>query len=142
MKQMGKMVLIFWLLGVLSPNMLVAQEDEEVTEVPEAGSTHYVDLFPAFVTNYGEGRKLRYLKAEITLRVTEEGTDLVEHHMPIIRHELIMLLSKQDSQTVISPEGKGQIRLSALEAVQQALAEEAPGNYVDDLLFTSFVVQR
>jgi flagellar FliL protein len=120
----------------------VLADEETASSKQESEPSSYVELFPAFVANYGSGSRLHYLKTEISLRVADLGVDAVRHHMPAIRHEIIMLLSRQDNETVNSAQGKESIRKQALAVVQEALAREESGLQIDDLLFTSFIIQR
>lgn len=111
---------------------------------PAAGSSEYVDIRPALVANYGGPGPIHYIKAEVTLRVgknPENGLKVV-HHMPRVRHELVMLLSRQTEQNIATMEGKEQLRHDALAALQKAFQEESGQPVVEDLLFTNFIVQR
>lgn len=120
-----------------------ATSEEEETVAPKA--TIYVAMEPAFVTHVGEpSGKLTYLKAEITLRTsTEEAEAAVQAHMPRLRHEVLMLLNGQeDLNWLTSPEGKQALRAQAEERINGVLAEQQTGTEIEDVLFTSFVVQR
>lgn len=133
------------LLVLLIPQRLIAQ-DEEMEEVlqPANAQTVYMELRPAFVANYGgppQGR-MRYVKADISLRVEVGGERAIMHHMPAIRHTLLMLLSRQTNDMVSTTSGKEMIRLEALEAVREVLLAEEDEHKVRDLLFNSFIVQR
>ncbi|MCP5207742.1 MAG: flagellar basal body-associated protein FliL [Hahellaceae bacterium] len=125
--------------AVFSPG--VASEEEAVTF-----KTQYIEMKPAFVTNYGTPgkKKLKYVKADISLRVTsKDAADAVEAHMPYLRNEVVLLLSSQSESTMSDPIGQDTVRKLALEAVNKVLSVEAgKGVEVDDLLFTNFVVQR
>lgn len=106
--------------------------------------TRYVELKPAFIVNYGGTGRLRYLKTDISLRVGGGigGASAIRHHMPYIRHTLVMLLSKATEEELSSMEGKEMLRQRALEAVRQVLIQEEGEEHVVDLLFNSFIVQR
>lgn len=137
----------FWCLllaGLLLVSPLQAQEEESTGEEAAAGTTRYVDLKPAFTVNYGGVGRLRYLKTDIALRVSgdSKGASAIRHHMPYIRHKLVMLLSNASEEDLSSMEGKELLRQNALEAVRQVLIEEEGEQYIDDLLFNSFIVQR
>jgi flagellar FliL protein len=133
--------LLVILLFVATP---VFAQDEEAGEgegaAPVAAS-QYIDLKPSFIANFGGPGKLRYLKADITLRVEANGISSIRHHMPYIRHALVMLLSRQSSEDISSMEGKELLRQNCLEAVRTVLLEEDGEQQVVDLLFSSFVVQ-
>jgi len=62
--------------------------------------------------------------------------------MPALRHELVMLISRQTPEAVGTVEGKELMRQEALEAVRNVLVAEDGDQKIADLLFNSFVVQR
>ena len=127
-------------LLLLAAGPLKAQESEEEA----AEGDIYVPLASPLVVNYGGPGRLKYLKAEISLRVggTTEAA-ILRHHMPLIQHKMVLLFSRQDEETVNTQEGRETLRLVAKEAVNTALAaEEGEEALVSDLLFSSFVVQR
>ncbi|MBS3803880.1 MAG: flagellar basal body-associated FliL family protein [Oleiphilaceae bacterium] len=138
----------------LGPALAFAQEDaadepqaEEATEEPaeEQGDTAYLSLTPSFVTHVGEpGSKLTYLKAEISLRTASSAVlEAAEKHMPRLRHELVTLLGDQtDLDVLTSNEGQRVLREQARERINSVLEEEQTDVQIDDVLFTSFVVQR
>jgi len=110
---------------------------------PEPAS-EYLDIKPALIANYGGPGPIHFLKAEISLRIGKDpgANKKVAHHMPRIRHELVMLLSSQNEEAITSMEGKEQLRNDALAALQKIFQEESGRPLVEDLLFTNFVVQR
>lgn len=111
----------------------------------EYGDARYISFGHPFVVNYGSPSlgRLKYIKVELQLRVKGvDALEQVEYHMPALRHALVMLFSKQIQQKVRLPEGKEDIRLEALEAVQDVMMREEGDKTVKDLLFTNFVVQR
>lgn len=134
-----------WLMGLwslaLALNVLASAKKEEA---PKATS-EYITLTPAVVANYGTGSGgMRYLKADVVLRVAggAEAQAAVIHHLPYVRHVLVMLLSDQTDESLATMEGKEKLRQEALAAVQKIVEEEEGKPLVGDLLFNSFVVQR
>ena len=123
---------------------VLAPAQNESTEPAEeaAINTQYVNIKPAFIANYGGPGRLRYLKTDVTLRVGDSSIGAVRRHMPYIRHVLVMLLTKATDEEVSSMEGRELLRQNALMAVQTLLQEEEGEQYVVDLLFNSFIVQR
>ncbi|SEI45624.1 flagellar FliL protein [Allopseudospirillum japonicum] len=106
------------------------------------GAITYVQLEPSFVVNYGGEGRLKYLKTDITL-VTNGGLaeDVVKQHLPLLRNQLMMLLSRQTDESVTTNEGKERLRKEALEEVRQTLEKEVQHPVVEDLLFTTFIYQ-
>ena len=135
-------VVLATLLGMLAITA-VAEE----TEVPDAigGVVRYVELKPTFVTNYGisDNGRLRYIKADVTVRVAnKEAEYAARYHLPAIRNTLVMLLSRQDESTVSSASGRETIKAQALAEVREVLQTEEGEPFIEDLMFTNFVVQR
>lgn len=85
---------------------------------------NYIPIKPALVVNYGSIARVRYIKAEISLR-TEDATNAAEvaHHMPLIRDTLIMLISGVTDEQMGSGEGKEKMRQEALAQINEALEE-------------------
>lgn len=102
----------------------------------------YVPFEPAFIVNVGEAGRVGYLKAEISLRVENAALDVVKNHMPMLRHELILLLSRQKKERLAVSKTVEEVRLEALEAVRKLLKDsDGIEEGVTDLLFTSFLMQ-
>ena len=102
----------------------------------------YVDMTPPFVVSIGHSGRIGYLKAGVSLRVEEKAATAVELHMPALRHELVLLLSRQQAAALEQVEGRERLRNEALESVRRVLSENANAEGIEDLLFTSFIVQR
>ena len=143
MRSLLHVLLTLCLLGAAA----AAPASEHGGAETEGGSTAasgFLDIKPALITNYGGPGAIHFLKIEITLRLSKDpqANVLVTHHMPVIRHTLIMLFSRQDEAALTSMEGKEKLRAEALDAVQKALDAEEHKKLVEDLLFTNFVIQR
>lgn len=116
-------------------------EDEAAAEAPIAAI--YIPIKPSFVVNYGGPGRLRYIKADITLRVKDSTTaNQVRHHIPYLRNNLVLLLSKQTDDAVDTQAGKELLRQAALEEIHAVLEEEEGESGVVDLYFDNFIVQR
>jgi len=125
-------------LLVLSAAPLMGQEGQEIEE--DAEGNLYIPLAEPLVVNYGGAGRLKYLRADIALRVEDTAeASIIRHHMPLIRHKMVMLFSRQDEQAVNTQQGREQLRLAAKEEVNAALAqEEGDDALVEDLLFNNF----
>lgn len=135
-----RMTAPLFLLSLFAFSTLSMAQDEEAPAVAQAV---YIELEPAFVANYGGPGRLRYLRTEISLRIDEGlGVNDVRHHMPAIRHAIVVLLSKQEDENISSQEGKELLRLDLLDVVRQVIDAEEGDNSVTDLLFNAFIVQR
>ncbi|HWV10547.1 flagellar basal body-associated protein FliL [Pseudomonas sp.] len=132
--------LIALLLGLSLTLSAHASEDEEKAAAPQV---IYVSLVPALVGNFGSGPKLKFYKADVSLRVT--GADVeakVKHHEPLIRNQLVMLFSQQTEEGLSAADSKELLRQEALKQVQQVLTAEEGKPLVEDLLFNNLILQR
>jgi flagellar FliL protein len=129
--------------GVWLTWLITAPTFAEDSEAPVA-QAQYIELAPSFVLNFGEaGAKLRYLKADIVLRVdSPSAATAVENHMPALRNELILFLSRQSDETMMDNSKREELRLEALKHLQEVVKKEEGSDSIVDLLFTNFVVQR
>lgn len=137
--------LLFILVVWAAPGMYAhAAEHESKKEEGAAGTGEYLDIKPALITNYGGPGPIHFIKAEIALRVGKDPEESIKvaHHMPQIRHELVMLFSRQTEDSIATMEGKEQLRKDALTAVQKIITAEEGKPIVTDLLFNNFIVQR
>lgn len=125
-------------IGLLLSWPVNAQDDEL-----EDGEL-YVPLSEPLVVNYGGPGRLKYLRAEISLRLDKSrDASVIRHHMPLIRHHLVMLFSRQGEEEINTQSGREQLRQTALAETNALLAqEEGREDVVRDLLFRNFVVQR
>ncbi|KAA0876178.1 flagellar basal body-associated FliL family protein [Nitrincola tapanii] len=104
---------------------------------------NYVEL-KSFVTNFGEVQRgpLRFVKAEITLQIAPNGSRHdVDAHMAHIRNDLNFLLNEQMEEDLASVEAQAVLAQKALRVVQDILIAETGSAQVDDLFFTSLVIQ-
>ena len=132
------MKLITHMVLLMSALFIVTAQAEETAS--PGGDVVYVELKPAFVTNY-QARKMGYLKADVTLKVKGGQTaEAVDRHKPAIRHHLVMLFSSQTMEALSSLEGKEMLKETALSEVVSALQEEGEPAEIEDILFTSFIV--
>ncbi|MGE8497109.1 MAG: flagellar basal body-associated protein FliL [Pseudomonas sp.] len=133
--------LIALLLGLsLIVSAHASSSEEEKSAAPQV---IYVSLVPALVGNFGSGPKLKFYKADVSLRVT--GADVearVKHHEPLIRNQLVMLFSQQTEEGLGAPDAKELLRQEALAQVQQVLTAEEGKPLVEDLLFNNLILQR
>lgn len=83
---------------------------------------NYLPIKPPLVVNYGGTGRVRYIKAEISLRTEDmKSAEEVSHHMPLIRDTLIMFLSGLTEEQLGSGEGKEKMRIEALAKINEAL---------------------
>lgn len=117
---------------------------ESVAEAPEPANREaiYFPIRDKFVTNYSVRGRQRFLQVEVSLMFRDnEVAEVVETHMPRIRNDLNMLFSGQEFTDLQTPEGRELLRQDALRRVQQIVEQEMGEPGVEQVLFTSFVMQ-
>lgn len=115
---------------------------EEVIAEPEKGDPVYVDLKPAFTVNLDPDDAVGFL--QVSMQVLTFQSDVaadMEKHKPLIRNNLVVLFGNQKSVDLRAPEGKENLQKAALGVVQSVIDEFGSGGEVDNVFFTTFVMQ-
>lgn len=115
-----------------------ASADPAAATVP-----HYFSLAPPFVVNFqSAGSRARFLKVELDA-MTRDAAALpeVQKHLPAVRNALVLLLSRQTYDQLMTHEGKEQLRAEVLAEIRRVLEAQAGAPIVEDVYFTSFVMQ-
>jgi flagellar FliL protein len=107
---------------------------------PGAAAVYYA-IDPPLVVNFEDGSDVRFLQISMSIMSHDQKViDSVQKNVPLIRNNLLLLMSNRDYKTMMSRDGKEQLRHEALAEVD-AVQKRAGGADVDDVLFTTFVVQ-
>lgn len=115
---------------------------ESASEESEKKPAIYYALTPAFIVNFQDKGRSRFLQTDLTLVIRDEDVAAaLDMHMPLIRNNLVMLLSGQTLETLQSTEGKEALGKQALQSVQDVMQKEIGKPGVEQVLFTSFVMQ-
>lgn len=102
----------------------------------------YFALDPPLVVNLSENGNARYLQVNVEVMARDEKIiESVQQNAPLIRNDLVQLLSDRPSAELMSREGREKMRAEAQLAVNSILEREAGGASIESLLFTGFVVQ-
>lgn len=105
----------------------------------EGGGTLYAKIgtFTVNLQNISE-----FLQADVSIKLPNaQLLDSVKTYLPYIKHELILLLSSQDSQQLASVAGKQKLVEETKSAINKALKLNDKDG-VSDVLFESFVIQQ
>jgi len=118
-----------------------ATTSDDATDYTSAPAIYY-PLTPAFVVNFKQNGRTRFLQVDLTLLLRNENIlPALNTHMPLIRNQLVMLLSSQEFETLQTSEGKEALRQQALAKVQDVLRGEMVKPDIEQVLYTSFVMQ-
>lgn len=113
------------------------QAKKEVKNVP----IYYA--FPqAFTVNFETNQGLRFLQVAVEIMTyDQQAIAAVEAHMPVIKNNIILLLSNQTYDDLVSIEGKKAIRERMLNEIQAILDKYEAESTVEEVYFTNFVMQ-
>jgi len=125
-------------------NAKTEEKHEEKHEDPEAAAAEklYFDLTKPLVVNLPKGTGAKFVMIAITFLV--EGADMVDalkKNEPMIRNNLLMLISAQNAEELKTREGKDKLRAGIQESVSATLIKMAGKSRLKDIYFTSFVMQ-
>jgi flagellar protein FliL len=108
-----------------------------------AAGAVYVTFKPPMVTNYGGPGRIKYVKADMSIRVESAAVaDSIQHNMPLIRNNILNIMAKQTDESLGGQPGKEAMRQEALKEIQAIIKHEAELEGVMDLYFNSIVVQK
>ena len=117
-----------------------APAEEEV--VVEKGDPTYVDLDPPFTVNLDAEDSVGFLQVSMqVLTYNDSVVADIEKHKPLIRNNLVTLFGQQKSIDLRAPEGKEKLQKVVLETIQTVIDKSGSGGEVDNVFFTSFVMQ-
>ena len=129
----------------MSPSLAADEESEDGAVTQFENNIRYMELKPTFVANFGpvESRKLMYVKTDITLRIKGAAAhEAAMYHLPALRHEVVMLLSRQSEESMATGSGRDAVRQAAKDEINKVLEAEEGEPLVEDVMFTNLLLQR
>jgi len=129
-------------MGILGGGSSEATAEHE-TEHKEVKKVPIYFAFPkAFTVNFETDRGLRFLQVSIEiLSFDQAAIDAIGVHMPVIKNNIILLLSNQSYDDLVSVAGKKKIRQSILDEIQAVLDKYKTESAIEEVYFTNFVMQ-
>lgn len=116
--------------------------ESEAGEAEEAEAAAPPIFLPldTFTVNLQDGEQ--YLQVDITLQMTDPAVvDVIKLHMPRVRSRMLSLLSSKHADELATTEDKKKLAQEILAQARQPFGSKGKGQQVDDVLFTSFVIQ-
>ena len=99
-------------------------------------------LEPALVVSFEDRDAVRFLQVTVEVMAREEAAiEAVQTHTPVIRNNLLMMMGGKTLTDLTNRDGKEALRQEVLKEVQRILEANTGEPGVEDLYFTSFVVQ-
>ena len=117
------------------------QSDGAPKEAKEKPQTAPVYLpLETFTVNLQDGE--RYMQVDVTLQVADQAqADAIKLHMPRVRSRLLALLSSKHAEALTTAEDKQKLAQEILAQINLPFYAKGKPQQVDDVLFTSFVIQ-
>ena len=124
----------------------IAAEDEPEEEEPEEeealAPALYTALDPPFVVSFDQEDGNRYLQLTLQAMARDEETiAAVKQHAPAIRNSVLFMLSGYELEVLSTQAGKEQLRHELLGATNEILEKNGVEPVVEELYFTSLVIQ-
>ena len=174
-KKSGKKTMILIIVGILLLNgigvgawIFFSGGDSKSSDSAENGESvqaplHYLQLVPEFIVNFGPGSKVRYLQVDLQISTRDEtALATVETYRPVIRNDVLVLLSSVKFEDLKDRSGKEMLQKKLLDGINKVVAtalhskstdgEETETSNVEvvngdvkgpieNVYFTSFVMQ-
>jgi len=106
------------------------------------GPMNYLPMEPAFVVNFGADADVRFMQINIQVGSRDSAAlENVKVHTPAIRNGLVMLYSSQDPTVLNTRAGKEELLKQTREEINRVLKEQTGTSSIEQVYFTSFVMQ-
>ena len=134
---------IFLMTGDDAESTDAENADEVVEEVAEVVTpAQYIKMKPRFIVNYNVGTRQRFLQTSIEIMTRSQGVvDAIELHNPMLRNEIVRILSDQDFKHLRTPEGRIELKTKLHDQLVALLKRESDVEGIEAVLFTDFVMQ-
>ncbi|WP_418135244.1 flagellar basal body-associated FliL family protein [Psychromonas sp. GE-S-Ul-11] len=103
---------------------------------------NYVPMPRPLVFNVTEGNRNRTAQIKVQLIVDNKAdTVLVRKHIPLLESTLVTVFGEASVEQLRSPQGKNELRMTALEELNKATNLVEQRALIHTVLFTGFVLQ-
>lgn len=160
----GSIIGVLYFMGMLGSSSNSADKPADKAEAKKELAikpAFYLSLQPAFVVNFEDQTHASYLQVEMQVMARNKDVlSLVTENMPVIRNNILFILSAQKYEQVSTRAGKEQLQKTILEAVQKVVSDatkqKAAAEHkdkeqkkdaatkvdnVEQVYFTSFIMQ-
>lgn len=137
------------------------KDSKTETEVAAHAPVIYEKLHRTFIINFEDSSKARYFQIDISVMShVQHSIDLFVEHTPVIRNNIITILSSQSFEVLNTRAGKQKLNDELLKSINDTIiaevsasppvktdekkGEKKDGNshtYIEAVYFTSFVMQ-
>lgn len=132
----------FFVFAEGDPLGLFGGADARGEQVEQRRPPIYYSMDPAFINNLSGTGGRRFMQVTVQLMARDQAViTAVQRHEPVVRNDLLMLFSDQTLESVDTTSGKEELRRKSLEAIRRILRSHDEPDALEDLFFTSFIVQ-
>ena len=117
-------------------------EKVEANDEEASSEKFYFDMSKPMVVDFPKESSARLVQVAVSMLVENEETIAVlKKNEPMVRSNLMMLISAQSPDNLNTREGKDKLRKAMLKDVGDVLNKMAGKGQVKEIFFTSFVMQ-
>ena len=126
----GSIIGVLYFMGMLgdssSSSADKSAENADAKKEVVVKPAFYLSLAPAFVVNFEDQTHATYLQVEMQVMArSKDVLDEVSHNMPLVRNNVLLILSAQKFEQVSTRAGKEQLQKTILEAIQKIVSDAA-----------------
>lgn len=103
----------------------------------------YEDLEPSFSVNFPPNPEARVLQVNLSVAGRDPvAIEAVKKHLPMIRNNLLLLMSAADPAALKTLEGKEELRAQILDEINAIVRKQARiVDGIEEIYFTGFIMQ-
>ncbi len=106
-----------------------------------ANTAIYHALAPPFMVNF-PGGSIQVMKIAISVMASEQKViDAVVKHDPVIRNNILMMLSSENPESLKTAEGKAALQISIKAEINKVLDKVKVSSTIKNVFFTDMVMQ-
>jgi flagellar FliL protein len=124
---------------MLLPMVAGANSGEKKADESAGPVIEYVEMKPKFTVNLAEPKKYLMLNVQLLVEGAEH-VEKVKKHMPVLRHEMIMMLSGMKSTDLQSMEQREALRMKTKQLITDLLTKIQNSDGFRDVFFSEFLI--
>ncbi len=125
-----------------SPEEIATQKVQAEEEQKLLQKENYIPFEQTFVFTIKSERRIHTGQVQVVLSVLgEENTELAKKHLPLLNSVVFDKLSSQTYESLLLPSGRQRLKRELLDATRAKMTEVAKTPVINQILFTSFVLQ-
>lgn len=124
---------------MLLPTMTWANSGEKKADESAGPVIEYVEMKPKFTVNLAEPKKYLMLNVQLLVEGAEH-VEKVKKSMPVLRHEMIMMLSGMQSADLQTMEQREALRMKTKQLITDLLTKLKNSDGFRDVFFSEFLI--